>query len=149
MLSIAHGPLGAFIVKAIPNPILGLPTAVLAHYICDRVPHWDVGQGITNQGKKKSHSFLQELFFDFPGSILLTYLFFQVGKPFDPYIWLGWFAGLLPDFIEFPRLFLGYRFAPLDIHHKFHKWLHVSTPNRFWGLLPQIIVLLGILLFKS
>lgn len=148
MLSIAHGPTGAFIASKIPNPFLSLPLAILAHYLQDRVPHWDVGQGLTNGSKKKAHSFAQELFFDLPISIGLTYLLFQYHQPFRLHIWLGFIAGLLPDFIEFPLLFLKRHNFLLDQHHHFHKLFHFSIPNKFWGLLPQVIVLLAILYFK-
>lgn len=149
MLSIAHGPTGAFIAKTIPNPLVSLPLILLSHYLEDRIPHWDVGQGITNAGKSKTLSFLQELIVDLPLSILLTYLLFQAGNPFNSTIWFGWFLGLLPDFIEFPRLFLNKHFKFLELHHRFHKWFHISTPNKFWGLLPQIILILFFLLFRS
>lgn len=149
MLSIAHGPTGAFISRLIPNPFISTPLILASHYLEDRIPHWDVGQGITSAHKKKSASFLQELFFDFPLSILLTYLIFQMGKPLDYRIWFGWFVGLLPDFIEFPRLFLGQRFKFLELHHRFHKWFHVSTPNKFWGLLPQIILIMFLVLLNQ
>ena len=88
MLSIAHGPTGAFIASKIPNPFISFPLAVLIHYLQDRVPHWDVGQGLTNGSKKKSHSFIQELIFDFPLSILITYLIFQRGQGFNLGIWI-------------------------------------------------------------
>ena len=148
MLSIAHGPTGAFIAKVIPNPFISTPLILLSHYLEDHIPHWDVGQGITNAHKNKTLSFFQELLFDFPFSILLTYLLFQSGKPFDSMIWFGWFVGLLPDFIEFPRLFLNKRLGFLELHHRFHKWFHVSTPNKLWGLLPQIILILFFLLYR-
>lgn len=148
MLSIAHGPTGAFIVSKIPNLYISLPLTLAAHYLQDRVPHWDVGQGITNGSKNKTRSFLEELFLDFPLSIIITYLIFQHGKEFDYRIWMGWFAGLLPDFIEFPRLFFKKHFSFLEHHHRFHKWFHISTSDKLWGTLPQIIVLLAILYFK-
>ncbi len=148
MLSIAHGPTGAFIASKISNPLISLPLAIIVHYLQDRVPHWDVGQGLTSGNKKRSHSFLQELLIDFPLSIILTYFLFQYNQEFNLVIWLGWLAGLLPDFIEFPRLFLKHNNKFLELHHKFHKWFHVSIPNKFWGLLPQIITLLAIYYFK-
>lgn len=148
MLSIVHGPTGAFIARLISNPVLSTPLILASHYLTDRVPHWDVGQGITDKKKCKTVSFFQELFFDFPLSILLTYLIFQINKPLDYHIWFGWFVGLLPDFIEFPRLFLGKHFKILESHHRFHKWFHISTPSKFWGLLPQIILILFFLLFR-
>lgn len=148
MLSIAHGPSGAFLASKIPNPFISIPLAIFVHYLQDRVPHWDVGQGLTHGLKRKSHSFLQELFLDFPLSIAITYLFFQYQKPFDPIIWIGWFAGLLPDFVEFPRLFLKHNHKLIEWHHRFHKSFHVSIPHKFWGLMPQVIVLLAIYYFR-
>ncbi len=148
MLSIAHGPTGAFIASKIPNPFISLPLAILAHYLQDRVPHWDVGQGLTSGAKNKTHSFYQELLLDFPLSIAITYFLFQYHQDFNLTIWLGWFAGLLPDFLEFPRLFLKRTTPLLSLHHRFHKLFHVSIPNKFWGLLPQLLILLAIIYFK-
>lgn len=148
MLSIAHGPTGALIASKIPNPFISIPLILASHFLEDRVPHWDVGQGLTSRRKSKKAAFLQELFFDFPLSILLVYLFFQAGRPFDWRPWLGWFFGLLPDFLEFPYLFLEYRSPFIKKFAAFHTWMHRSTPNRFWGLLPQFMVLLVILLVR-
>ncbi len=148
MLSIAHGPTGAFIAAKIPNPLISIPLAIAAHYLQDRVPHWDVGQGLSKQTKSKKLAFVQELLIDFPLSILIVYLFFQHGQAFNPNIWLGWFCGLLPDFIEFPYLFLKWRFFPLVHLDNIHKFFHRSTPNIFVGLPPQIAVLILIYLLK-
>lgn len=148
MLSIAHGPTGALIASKIPNPVISIPLILASHYLEDRIPHWDVGQGLSSQRKRKRSAFLQELFFDFPLSIVLVYLFFQAGRPFDWRPWLGWFVGLLPDFIEFPYLFLNHRGFLIKKFAAFHTWSHRSTPNKFWGLLPQVLVLLLILLLK-
>ncbi len=148
MLSIAHGPTGSFIATKIPNPFISIPLIIAAHFLEDRVPHWDVGQGLTSKKKSKKAAFLQELFFDFPLSILIVYLFFQMGRPFDLRPWLGWFVGLLPDFIEFPYLFLKNRHPLMQKFADFHSWCHRSTPNKFWGLLPQVLVILFILVFK-
>lgn len=148
MLSIAHGPTGALIASKIGNPYLSIPLILASHFLEDRIPHWDVGQGLTGKTKSKKAAFLQELFFDFPLSILIVYLFFQAGRPFDWRPWLGWFIGLLPDFLEFPYLFLNRRGPLIKKFAAFHTWCHRSTPNRFWGLLPQFLVLLTILLLK-
>lgn len=148
MLSIAHGPTGALIASKIPNPFISVPLILVSHFLEDRIPHWDVGQGLTSRKKSKGAAFFQELFFDFPLSILIVYLFFQAGRPFDWHPWLGWFLGLLPDFIEFPYVFLNRRGFFLKKFAQFHSWSHQSTPNKFWGLLPQALVLLAILLLK-
>ncbi|KKT40137.1 hypothetical protein A3K29_04525 [Candidatus Collierbacteria bacterium RIFOXYB2_FULL_46_14] len=148
MLSIAHGLTGALIASKIPNPILSIPLVLASHFLEDRVPHWDVGQGLSSQKKSKQTAFFQELFFDFPISILIVYLFFQMGRPFDWRPWLGWFIGLLPDFIEFPYLFLNHRGSMIKKFATFHTWCHRSTPDRFWGILPQVLILLLVLLLK-
>ena len=144
MLSIAHGLTGALIASKIPNPILSIPLVLASHFLEDRVPHWDVGQGLSSQKKSKQTAFFQELFFDFPISILIVYLFFQMGRPFD---WRPW-LGLLPDFIEFPYLFLNHRGSMIKKFATFHTWCHRSTPDRFWGILPQVLILLLVLLLK-
>lgn len=148
MLSIAHGPTGAFIASKISNPLISFPLILASHFLEDRVPHWDVGQGLTSQKKSKKMAFFQELFFDFPLSLLIIYLFFQAGRPFDWRPWFGWFIGLLPDFIEFPYIFLQNRSPFIKKFAAFHSWTHRSTPHKFWGLLPQGLVLLAILLLK-
>jgi len=148
MLSIAHGSTGAFIASKIPNPYISLPLILASHFLEDSIPHWDVGQGLTSRKKCKRAAFLQELFFDFPLSILVVYLLFQVGRPFDWRPWFGWFISLVPDFLEFPYLFLENRSVIIKKFAAFHRWSHRSTPNKFWGLLPQVLVLLLIMLVK-
>ncbi len=148
MLSIAHGTAGALIALKINSPFLSIPLILASHYLEDRVPHWDIGQGLSSWKKTRKAAFLQELFFDFPLSILLVYLIFQIGHPFDWRIWLGWFVGLLPDFLEFPYLFLDMKFTPIRQLAAFHSWVHRSTPDKLLGLLPQILLILSSLLLK-
>jgi len=148
MLSIAHGSTGALIASKIPNPFISFPIILASHFLEDRIPHWDVGQGLTEGKKRKLDAFLQELFFDFPLSIIIVYALFQIGRPFDWHIWFGWFVGLLPDIVEFPYLFLRIRGKYINRFASFHNSFHQSTPSKFWGLLPQAFVLLLILLVK-
>lgn len=148
MLSIAHGATGSLIASKIPNPYISIPLILLSHYIEDRIPHWDVGQGLSSKKKTRKSAFLQELFFDFPLSILVVFLIFQAGRPLDWRPWLGWFIGLLPDFLEFPYLFLNMKFFPIAQHAKLHSLVHRSTKNKLWGLLPQILVILLVILLK-
>lgn len=148
MLSIAHGTTGAFIASKIPNPLISLPLAVAIHYIQDYIPHWDVGQGLTKKTKSKKSAFLQELFVDFPLSLVLVYFFFQHGKPFNPLLFLGWFFSLLPDFLEAPKNFLSYEPKILAPFNKFHHSLHKSIPNKFLGLIPQIALILIFYLYR-
>jgi hypothetical protein len=54
MLSIAHGSTGALIASKIPNPFISFPIILASHFLEDRIPHWDVGQGLTEGKKKKA-----------------------------------------------------------------------------------------------
>jgi hypothetical protein len=145
MLSVAHAPTGALIATKLPNPIISIPLIILAHYLEDRVPHWDVGTGMIGNEKKKKMAFYQELFFDFPGSILLVYFFFQFGQPQINWLaWMGWFFGLLPDFLDFPSLFLKFKIPPLEYLAQIHQYFHRSTPKMIQGLLPQLAVIVAV-----
>jgi hypothetical protein len=154
MLSIAHGLTGAVIVTGISNPYISLPLALISHYALDVVPHWDVGQGLSKKTKSKRLAFLQELFIDFPGSILLVFLFFPVTSPqpfdlpFNTLAFLGWFIALLPDFVEFPKNFLHLNPPIFKQLNYFHNLVHHSIPNTFVGLLPQTLLILYIYLIR-
>jgi len=149
MLSIAHATTGALIATKIQNPIISVPLILATHYFQDFIPHWDVGQGLTQKKKNKKAAFFQELLFDFPTSIALVYFWFQAGQTSLNFnAWLGWFVILLPDFVEFPHLFLNWKFPLLNKLSRFHNSNHHSTSNIIQGLWPQAIVLLLIYLLK-
>ncbi len=148
MLSISHGTLGAFIAAKIGNPLIAAPLIIASHFACDYIPHWDVGQGLTKKKKSPSAAFYQELLFDLPLSLLLIYFFFQINHPFDYRIWLGWFLGLLPDFIEAPRNFLNWEPAFLKPINHFHQHFHHSIPDKFRGLVPQLLLILLLFLLR-
>lgn len=148
MLSVAHAATGAFIATKIANPHLAVPLIIASHFLEDYIPHWDVSQGLSKKIKSHKDAFLQELMIDFPASILLVFLFFQYDQPFSWTPWLGWFLALLPDFIEFPYLFLNWRFTPIKQLARFHKFFHHSTPDKVRGLIPQALVLLLIYIFR-
>jgi len=148
MLSITHASTAAFITTKIPNPIISIPLALGSHYLEDYIEHWDVGQGITKGKKSKTAAFYQELFFDLPLSIAIVYFFFQHGQPFSVWPWIGWFFGLLPDFVEFPRNFLKWEPAFIRPLNQFHHHFHNSIPDKVRGLTPQILILILIYLLR-
>lgn len=148
MLSVTHATTAAFITTKIPYPVISIPLALGSHYLEDYIKHWDVGQGISNGHKTKRNAFYQELFLDFPLSIIIVYLFFQHGQPFSVWPWVGWFVGLLPDFIEFPRNFLHYEPAFLKPFNDFHHRFHNSIPDKVAGLIPQILIIIAIYFLK-
>lgn len=116
MLSTPHILVGAAIVKAVPNPILGLPLAFLSHFALDSIPHWD-GSPKAPFNRKTSLGIIVDYAF---GTTLLFLL--TAGLDNQTLILLGGFLGTLPDFI------LGtYRhFVPV-----FSKYNLVRIPNEF------------------
>ncbi len=148
MLSISHSLTGAFLASVMPQPVLFVPAIFASHYLEDWIPHWDVGTGLSNGKRKRSHAIIMELA-ELVITAALLYLFFQLGR--SDINWLAWIGGgiaLIPDFIEAPRNFLKkepWFLKPLnDLHQAFHH----STPNVLVGLTPQIILWLVIWLLR-
>ena len=105
MLYTPHFLTGAVILKYIPNPVMGLPLAVLSHFLLDLTPHNDFGlrPGITPkefwQTEKKSRNLIvAALFFDY---FLCAAVFIWILFSFRSYLLLlGGIAGVLPDALE-------------------------------------------------
>ena len=105
MLYTPHFLTGAVILKYIPNPVIGLPLAVLSHFLLDLTPHHDFGlrPGITLkefwQTEKKSRNLIvAALFFDY---FLCAAVFIWILFSFRSYLLLlGGIAGVLPDALE-------------------------------------------------
>lgn len=152
MLSIAHTAAGAFIATKFPEPLVAIPLILASHYILDFIPHWDAGTGLSS-GKKTP---LQAIKAEIPDLILsfaVILLYFQIGKPLSltviglaPY-WGAFFA-ILPDFLEAPRNFLRKEPRLLKPLNNFHHSFHNSTPNKVRGLIPQVILLVLIYIFR-
>jgi len=49
MTATAHALIGASIAVKVVNPILGIPLAIISHFVADLIPHWDAG---TNHRQK-------------------------------------------------------------------------------------------------
>jgi len=104
---------------------------------------------LTKKKKSKKTAFFQELLIDFPASILLVYLWFPSGSgEINLLAFYGWFIALLPDFLEFPYLFLNWKPKFLKRFVNFHNSAHESTPKKFKGLWPQAVTLLLVYLLK-
>ncbi|HKY73689.1 MAG TPA: hypothetical protein VJ246_00030 [Patescibacteria group bacterium] len=155
MLSISHAATGAFLAAKLQHPLLYIPATLASHYLEDWVLHWDVGTGLTNGTRKRTHAFFLELIdlalagtivlWMYPTNPLSAIQHFFTGQwtGLDPYF--GAFLGLLPDFIEAPRNFLRWNPWFLKPFNTFHHAVHNSTPNMLLGLMPQVVVLAAIL----
>ncbi len=112
MLYTPHFLTGAAIMKLFPDPKIGLPLALLSHFILDLTPHndFDLKPGITLKEffafpKKRLYFILGVMGVDY----LLTILsFLWILYHFQNY-WLlaGGVAGVLPDMVEQFLMFFG------------------------------------------
>ncbi|MCL4208539.1 hypothetical protein KJZ63_02815 [Patescibacteria group bacterium] len=148
MLSIPHSLTGAFLASQIPHPAFYIPAAVSAHYLEDWIPHWDFGTGLST-GKRSVKTALFFEVLELVATFGLLYWFFQAGHAqIQWHIWLGALAGILPDLLDAPKNFLKLDLPflrPLtDLHHFFHH----STHHVFFGLIPQILVVIAVYLLK-
>ncbi|MGB9706842.1 MAG: hypothetical protein ACPLXP_02090 [Microgenomates group bacterium] len=145
MLVATHALVGGFLATKISNPIIFSPLLVFSHLLLDRIPHWDLGTGFKK--RKMVVNFLLGGGDLLAGTVICWFIF-QRNSPFNPLLWTGVFFSLLPDFLEFPALFLNWRFFPFDklelVHsHYFHR--KAKFPQ---GLILQIIII-GLILFLA
>jgi len=110
------------------------------HYLLDIIPHWDTGSGLTN-GLKTKRKAVAETIFDLVIAAGLVFFFFQRGKVFSPLLWGGVILGLLPDLLELPSLFFGFRPFPLNYLEKFHTEIMHRRGKLPWGFLTQLILI--------
>jgi len=155
MLSIPHSLTGAFIASKLPHPALYIPLTLGMHYLCDWIPHWDMGTGLSNGKRKRSTALILEIVELIATGLLIYWFFFKdLGLPLDlnsAYTWnigIGALTGIAPDLVEAPRNFLKWEPWFIKPFNKFHGMFHHSTPNMIVGLLPQVILVLAIWLLK-
>jgi len=143
MLIITHALVGGFFASKISNPIISSPLIFVSHFLLDHIPHWDLGTGFRK--RKKIVNFLLGLA-DLIGTIGICWFIFQKNLPFNLLVWIGILFSILPDFLEFPPLFLGWRFFPFGKLETFHSQIIHRRAKFPQGLIPQILIIAGILL---
>lgn len=146
MLSIAHATTGAVIATHL-TPILAIPTILASHYLLDAIAHYDAGTGLSSGRKTRRTALILGIIDLCLAGLIVLLLYPGVGyKVWELKFWLsppvwGAFLGLLPDFLEAPRNFLGSEPFFLRPLNRFHNLFHHSIPAIIPGLMPQIILL--------
>lgn len=139
MLETPHVAVGMAIATTIPNPLISIPLALTSHFLLDMTPHWN--PHLNTETKKYGHLTNRTLLIiglDLACATLLTIYFGRGNNLF----YLCALASILPDLIEAPYFLIGTRNKFLKFWIKFQKSIQVDA-NLFWGLLTQILVLLG------
>ncbi|MDP2632675.1 MAG: hypothetical protein Q8P25_03055 [Candidatus Curtissbacteria bacterium] len=143
MTATAHALIGASIAVKVANPLLGIPLAIISHFVADMIPHWDAG---TNHKKKTKLRLTTEATFDvLLGFALVILLFRNTVEPI--YLFSMVIAAQLPDWLKTPSDIFGFHIPPFS----WFDWLSHKTQWRLqlpWGLVTQIVVV-GIVLFLT
>lgn len=138
----SHAVIGAAIGAQFPNPLVGIPLAFISHFVCDKIPHWDI---MTDKTKSRQRV-LVETIIDVLGGYVLVFLLFVVFlKTANPAsVFLTAFAAQLPDWVEAPYVILNlnWKFAK-DMKHwqtKIHDLGFDSRLKAPWGIMSQVVV---------
>ena len=145
MTATAHALIGASLATRISNPLLGIPIAILSHFIADLIPHWDAG---TNHRQKSIMRLRAEATLDvLLGFALVIILFRNFAQTNPVYLFSMVIAAQLPDWIEAPSWMFGFKVPPFS----WLDWLGHKLQSRLqlpWGLVTQIVVV-GLMLLLS
>ncbi|MEK7536564.1 MAG: hypothetical protein AAB559_02165 [Patescibacteria group bacterium] len=145
MLETPHVALGVAIAVAIPNPLISIPLAFASHFALDMTPHWN--PHLNTETKKYGYLTNKTLLIigiDLACAAILT-AFVSKG---NMNILLVAFVSILPDVVEGPYFLLGWKNELIKKWINFQKSIQ-SEANLFWGLLTQVLVILGALYIIS
>ncbi len=135
MTSISHALIGASIAAKIHNPAAAAGISLITHFLCDTIPHWDLGTnwrlrpklvtGILAIGETLIAIF--GTFFIFSGTIAPLTLAIAI------------IFSLIPDWIEAPYFFLiptpRFFYYVYKVQSTVHEKLQAP-----WGIVTQIAV---------
>ncbi len=146
MTATGHAVIGVALAAAIPNPMIGIPIAVLSHIPADLFPHWDIGTNRKSKGEKK---FVYGAFADVIISYLVTFLLvaFVFPQVNIVYALAMVFASQFFDWLAAPYVFLRLMKPPIFYWtYKFQKTFD-NRLDKPWGIIGQVAILLLLLVF--
>jgi hypothetical protein len=87
---------GAIVVKTFSNPVIGLPLALLSHFILDIIPHWDGG---APQPPYREKSTILKTGLDLLLGALVIYFLTRHNQN-QAYLFLGATVAIFPDLAQ-------------------------------------------------
>ena len=135
MTATAHALIGASLAVKVANPALGIPLAIVSHFVADLIPHWDAG---TNHKKKTKMRLIVEATLDVLLGFALVFLLFR-NQANPTYLFIMVISAQLPDWLKTPSDIFGFSVPPFS----WIDWLSHKTQWRLqlpWGLVTQLIV---------
>ena len=143
MTATGHALIGLALAAQIPNPVIGIPIAIVSHIAADAFPHWDTG---TTMHKKSKRKFVIQSFIDLGISLtfpfILLYYLFPETNFFYTFIMILAAQGF--DWGAAPLNFLGWNFPPFSWVHEAQKSFDHKL-DKPWGVILQVLILLTLL----
>ena len=142
MLETPHVVVGAAIASKITNPILSLPLTLASHFILEKVPHWNphLYTETRKYGKptKKSTTitFIDSSTALIVGSFIAFRAYPNIAQTAN--ILACCLMASIPDIVEAPYFFLGYRHKTLKKWIDWQKSIQVDIAF-FPGFLTQVV----------
>lgn len=139
MLVAPHFLVGTAIAVYMPEAGPAALAALTSHFVLDSIPHRDTIGGF----HLNKANIIMEIF---DAIVTFGIFFWLVPKHLWPYAFLISGVAIFPDIVAIPGLFWPKWYA-LPIIKPFHNWhtqviQYRDNLNWFWGLLPQVIVIL-------
>ena len=146
MLELPHTVVGAAIAAKVGNPALALPLAFASHFILDMVPHWNphLNTEIREKGKLSVTTnviIVGDILLSLVGGLLIASTALPNQEAFTVII-LGALMGVLPDALEAPYFFLGWKYPFVEKLLKFQKVIQ-NDANPFLGLATQVLTIIA------
>lgn len=146
MVELPHTLVGIAIAAKLQNPALSLPLAFTSHFILDLLPHWNphLNKEMKKYGKvTRATSLLISADVTLSLTIGSIIAFFTASSLFHFFIiLLGGFLAVLPDIVEGPYFFWGWRYKPLIRWVNIQSLLQTNIPP-LPGILTQILVIIA------
>jgi hypothetical protein len=144
MLLTPHVLVGMAIAKAVPNPVVAIPLALVMHFLGDKVPHWDFYSNTSREDRLKGWRPVAVMAdFGLGIAVGLTFTLFAVWVRNDyslaVRIFLCGIISVLPDALEAPHIFTNTKYRWVEKLTEVQKKMQTQAPLP-WGLLTQAIV---------
>ena len=142
MTSISHALIGAAIAAKIPDPILAGSLSLITHFVCDAIPHWDLGTNWRLRPRVIT-GFLAIL--ETLSAILISFSLFAYFVPNKFTLLVAIICSLIPDWLEAPYYLLMPKSPKIFYYlYKAQSLVHerLDAP---WGVITQVTVVLAFL----
>lgn len=146
MLELPHTVVGAAIAIKVGNPALALPLALASHFVLDLIPHWNphLNKELKAHGKITNKSKII-IVLDVITSLFAGFYIASTALPNETRfltILIGGFLGALPDVVEGPYFFFGWKHPYIQKLIQLQSSLQFNIPM-IPGLATQVLILLA------